>query len=178
MIEAVTFGGEIAGVPFVFQGFLMQLFAFLWLMYGLLVPFDVGTRARIEKYALNKNIKGRRVHSHPMRKGLQEKSFVLAIMIVVAFGGYFISGIFNDGSVTCKFICISISTMLNLFMGMYVVTEIVSIIENQIEYSEISGQKVNPVTRLLAKTFGILYKGLAKKLESNVNSLNNNNEVK
>ena len=158
---------NILGVPFVFQAYMFNLFIFLWLLYGLLVPLDVWTRVRILKFT--KTI----TKSDVMRAGIAEKVQILILMAFLSACAYFIGGL--SAGTDCGILCVGSGTVVAIFMALFLITEFSSILENLVEYSQKSGAKVNPVVLLLAKTMGIVYVNLAKRLEGHVNSLNNNN---
>ncbi len=108
-----------------------------------------------------------------MRVGISEKLSVAVYMAVLAIIVYFINGVMNGTSVTCNVACIGLSAVLNLFMGMFMVTELSSIIENLIEYNETYKRKNNPVVVLLGKALGVVYKNLEKRLTSKVKDYDN-----
>lgn len=154
---------SILGVSFVFNAYMFNLFIFLWVLYGAIVPLDVWTRVRILKYTKVTT------KSKAMREGIAEKAQILIIMGFLAACAYFISGI--AASESCGFMCISLGTVVSIFMALFLVTEFSSVLENLIEYSRESKIKANPVVILLSKALGIVYVNLTRRLDNEVNSL-------
>ena len=170
---ATIVGGAILGVSFIFSAHLVNVFVFLWVIYMTLVPFDVYTRIRIEKRKPVKDSIRTESKSNPMRTGISEKLAVAVYMAILAVIVYFMNGVMNGGELTCNIGCIGLSAVLNLFMGMFMVTELSSIIENLVEYNETFKRKNNPVIILLGKTLGVVYKNLEKRLNSKVDEYDN-----
>lgn len=133
----------------------------------MIVPLDVWTRVRILKLTATST------KSWKMRTGLADKVQILLLMLFLAIGSYYVSGVFGNGS--CTFICFTSGGLVSLFMGMFVVTEFSSVLENQLEYAAKSGAKPNKVVQLLAKALGIIYTNLSDGVEEKLNQLNNRN---
>lgn len=163
-LNVSVFAFSLFGLSFVFQGYMFSAFIFLWFLYGFIVPLDVWTRVRILKLTATST------KSWKMRTGIADKVQILLLMLFLAIGSYYVSGIFGNGS--CSFICVTSGGLVALFMGMFVVTEFSSVLENQIEFAAKSGTKPNKVVELLAKALGIIYTNLTDSVEDKLNQLN------
>ena len=148
---------SVLGLSFVFQGHFLSAFIFLYGLFFLLMLFDVFTRMQIER-----KING--TNSGKGREGLTAKSKILATMFFVAMLVYFTIGYFDNQALS-----ISASLALTMIMVLYVMYELISIVENQLESAEINNVKANPVTALLSKLLGIVYNKVESKLLKDAN---------
>ena len=155
----------VLGVTFTFGFHLPQIFAFMFMLYLLLVPVDVFTRWRVEK---NNPVDDTRTNfkSYKLRNGLIDKITVSIYMSLGAVAVYFIAGTLGANNGVCSIICITANAIISIFMSMFVLSEFSSIIENTLDYAKITNTKPNPVTILLSKTLGIVYNQLEKKLNN------------
>lgn len=160
-MTSIFYSFTIFGVSFAFQAYMFNLFFFMWVLYALLVPVDVWTRIRILK------LTDETTRSSKMRYGVAEKAQILIVMAFFSIGAYFLSGLFGGNA--CGFICISSGSVVSIFMGMFLITEFSSILENQLEFAHKAKIKANPVVIILAKFMGIIYTNLSNKLDEKVN---------
>ena len=155
--QITTYTFSVLGLSFVFQGHFLSLFIFLYMLFFVLMFVDVFTRMKIER-------KRKGTQSHKGREGLTAKAKILITMFVVAMLVYFIVGYFDRESIS-----ITASIALTGVMMLYVMYELISIVENQIEYADVNNIKVNPVTMLLSKMLGIVYKKIETKILNETN---------
>ncbi len=173
-IQITTVVMSLLGVTFIFAGYFVQLFFFLWVMYALLIPIDIYTRTRIEKLKRDecfKTIQRTTVRSYRMRDGLIDKVILMIIMLALSVVVYFSAGAFGVDWIT-----LAMSVVLTAFMALFLTNEFKSVVENMLEYNEYVGIKPSSALLLLGKVLGLVGGTISKRIKSEVNQLTNDDD--
>jgi hypothetical protein len=168
MNNVVIYTITLFGISFVFKAHGFEMFVFLFIFYGGLMLFDVATRLRITR-------KFKETNSQKGKEGLLSKVQIMLIMSLLASVIYFITGMYSI-STDCNVLCVSVGIILNSLMGLFVLFEFSSIIENINEYNERTNREQNPVLMILNNIFGLLYNKISNKLDNQVNQILENDK--